>query len=233
MTKKSVYTALFLSSLLVIRALIYPSSRSQRGPPLPRSETDADYAQLVDTCKNLLSIANLLQSDLYSTEWFDGAAVELCSQSRTLLASRSIRAGEIVTLFPVHAVGLRPNNATNGETESLGEWLWKDEDRDYFRRPERSTQQRVTFSELEDDPFWKRAVLSVDVNLDRPPRRGWWGHLAEQPTSHDKGNCGVVLLSFPVAALVATRSIPAGRRVVRTDQPNPRGAHRSAQSETS
>jgi 2OG-Fe(II) oxygenase superfamily len=204
-----------LSSLGSVRSLAIPPSSSHSLHP--------DESRLESTCQRLVSIGLVLQSHLYSTSWFDGA-VELCEPARgvkareeVVVAARRIRQGEVLTLFPFHALGLQRRNR-GASTDALGatSWFWKDEDREHFPREDRSRSLRESISEW-DDPFWFGAVVHLDVNVDRPTVPGWFGHLVQKEAAERKesGNCVLVPLELPACALVATKSIGKGTRLRR------------------
>jgi prolyl 4-hydroxylase len=219
----------WLNSLATVRSLSLPSPSSHDlHPTQSESERTTAAARLESTCRSLVSIGHLLQSDLYSTSWFDGA-VELCDAgggrkiSKEVVAARRIRPGEVLTLYPFHAVGLQTRcqdvdrrKTPTGDALGATSWFWKDEDLEHFMRDGRSRSLRETISEW-DDPFWNGAVVHLDVNVERPTVPGWLGHLVktEPARRQESGNCILVPLVPPLCALVATKSIGKGTRLRR------------------
>ena len=83
------------------------------------SSSSSSQQQVKSTIRNLLSISTHLQNpDLYSPAWANCCTLTTPSPTKkkkkksddeeyTFLASRDIQKGELITLYPVHAIGLK------------------------------------------------------------------------------------------------------------------------------
>jgi hypothetical protein len=151
------------------------------------------------TAQNIFAICDHLQNpDLYSTTWADAASV--CDQNG-LVAARDVMEGEILSLFPIHAVGLKGF----GRTKKHDILFFDDDmDGDFFRTSKRSKYQMLV---PEVETFNNQ--LLIDVNPERPSLSGWLGHLVS--VNNDYANCQIVPLLPPICALVSTTSVAKGK----------------------
>ena len=149
------------------------------------------------TAQNVFAICGHLQNpDLYSTTWADAASA--CDQNG-LVATRDVEKGEIVSLIPVHAVGLKGL----GRTDQHDVVIFDDDlDGEFFRT---STKRSTTYQQLVPEATTFDNKLFIDVNPARPRLPGWIGHLVS--TNDDNANCKIVPLAPPLCALVSTRPI--------------------------
>lgn len=151
------------------------------------------------TAQNIFAICGHLQNpDLYSTTWADAALV--CDQNG-LVTARDVMEGEIVSLFPVHAVGLKGYGRTKKHDIQFFD---DDVDGDFFRVSKRSKYQMLV---PEETTF--KNQLFIDVNPERPSVSGWLGHLVS--VNNDYANCQIVPLAPPICALVSTTSVAKGK----------------------
>lgn len=145
-----------------------------------------------------------------------------------VLATRDVAAGHPLTLFPIHALGLRARNAREG-TEFLT--YDRDVDGDLFHE---DTQQDGTRLRLDIPLDASQPASSV---LGTGPHRalfseclpardaapGWLGGRARSagPGEEAAANCVAVPLpgAAPLCAVVATRDVAAGEEVVRASGP--------------
>jgi prolyl 4-hydroxylase len=147
------------------------------------------------SAQNVFAICGHLQNpDLYSTSWAD--LVLPCDQNG-LVAARDVAEGEIVSLIPVHAVGLKGL----GSTDQHDVMIFDDAlDGDFFR-----TSKRSTYQQLVPEATTFNNKLFIDINPARPRLPGWIGHLVS--TSDDYENCKIVPFVPPLCALLSTRPI--------------------------
>ena len=146
------------------------------------------------TAQNMFTICGHLQNpDLYSTSWADAASI--CDQSG-LVATRDVEKGEIMSLIPVHAVGLKGL----GRTKKHDVLFFNDDlDGHFFRTSKRSAYQgHLPETELFDNK------LFIDISPGHPNLSGWIGHLVS--TNDVYANCKIVPLVPPICALVSTTS---------------------------
>lgn len=151
------------------------------------------------TAQNMFIICGHLQNpELYSTIWADAASS--CDQGG-LVATRDVENGEILSLIPVHAVGLKGTGRTKKHDFIC---FNNDLDGNFFRTSRRSAYQ-VHFP----DTALFDNKLFIDISPGHPSIPGWIGHLAS--TNEDHANCKVVPLVPPLCALVATSAIAKGK----------------------
>ena len=205
--------------------------------PLPSTETVAR------TTANLFQICQGLQnSDFYSAEWAD-ACVFVDNKQQiggTLVASRNIEPGEVLSLYPLHAIGLQ--FADDEETMLLFDDELDGKQFSDYNAPARDLMYRHSISLLDEmtypyPPFLsRRNILSIDVNPTRPLLPGWLGHLAKKQTNSASpnvaSNCIVVPLAgtAPLCALVSTSYISQGQGLVRKDDEAIKTINKYAQS---
>ena len=161
------------------------------------------------TAQNMFAICGHMQNPaLYSTAWADAASA--CDRNG-LVAARDVKEGEVLSLFPVHAVGLKGFGRTRKHDIQFFD---DDLDGDFFRTAKRSNHQTLV---PEVATFDNR--LFIDVNPDRPCISGWLGHLVS--ANDDYANCEIVPLVPPICALVSTTSIAKGKALFQGRRPIP------------
>lgn len=223
--------------------------------------------------QNLLSISTHLQNpDLYSTSWANNVAV---TSSNSIIASRNVKEGELLTLYPVNAIGIKSNlngkNDNQKNNKGMGggnkvkmskkqamkalinenkcnflesyDYLYHDSKWNFDDTVPnmKSYQHEVSLSlpllSLTTSPtFGIKSVLSENLNslyMQSHPNRkilpGWYGHLIETKLTQDSmrksldiqrvlaQNCILVPIpcSLPLCAIVATRDIEKGEKIIR------------------
>lgn len=116
------FLVLWLSTIVIynVESLSTPATQ----PP----SSSQSQQQVKSTIRNLLSISTHLQNpDLYSPAWANCCTLTTPSPTKkkkkkknddeeyTFLASRDIQKGELITLYPVHAIGLKSTKDGNDE----------------------------------------------------------------------------------------------------------------------
>lgn len=183
------------------------------GPTPPRA-VDARNAPSAEQCHlivpNLLKICDHLQNPaLYSADWANAA--DVADDFNLLIANRHVQAGEILSLYPVHAIGLL------GDGEETSNVLLFALDC-FDQRSILSSKYRL---DLHTNNFDKDEALLgslfLDVNPIATPRSGWMAHLAKR--SRRKSNSKLVQIpgACPLVALIATRTIARGQEIRRSE----------------
>jgi hypothetical protein len=158
--------------------------------------------EIQKTAQNIFSICNLLQNpELYSVEWATGATV--CGND-SLVTTRDVSEGEILSLVPIHFLGLR--SSINVENRDV---IFFDENKDgkFFRSMKKESKYRriVPANSHFGNQFF------IDINPSRKPSPGWVGHLVS--TNDVLANCRIVPLVPPIFALVSTCSTSIGQQL--------------------
>jgi len=155
--------------------------------------------------RNLLGIVSHVQDpDLYDATWADGASCQADGRGGTVLVtSRDVRRGEVLSLYPIDALGivedLNSEEEEEGGVRPLSPYaIHLDLDLDL---PEEVTGFLLPDQEVEDDRrprpsssfSRRRRGLPVYVDVDPHRRRtvpvpGWMGHLAETRADPEEGN---------------------------------------------
>lgn len=190
-------------------SLVLLSIHGLSSPPLDKEKLVA---------RNLFAVCSHLQNpELYSATWADGAVK---TNDKKLVASRTLQDYEILSLYPIHAIGFKGNDG-NKQKEKEVLFFDDDKDRGYFRENiKHAWNCRYDF---EDDD------LFLCVNPNRKSLPGWMGHLASSAVTskETKGfrpstNCMLVPLpnAFPLCALVSTRRIMKGQELLVEKEPS-------------
>jgi hypothetical protein len=147
--------------------------------------------ELKQVAANMLLICSQLQNpELYSTNWANA-----CRRERNeLWATRNIRRGEIVSLYPVFAVGLPDGTQVRTSSGSAS--------------PKTTKMHSI-------DVLLERSCDSITLCVQADSRcsiEGWLGHCSSES---DVGNCQVISLPFapPLCGLVASCDIPSGAMI--------------------
>jgi len=197
--------------------------------------------------KNLLSISTHLQNpELYSSEW-SRSKVNIVNESEGenhLTTCKDIaEAGEILALYPVHSLGFVVMDGEERQESHFMHDISDEMNQGYF-----SSKQFVkSVKEKKERNNNYRKALSSKFHLDIPlfhtssPKSsssrsssyyieanpnlyvdGWVGHLADVGSSTTGTNCIAVPISPPLCALVSTKPMPIGTRLVRQLNPKKR-----------
>ena len=205
---------------------------------------DADAARLA--AGGLLSVCSQLQNPgLYHPSWADATELytERSSPARggsgfgggggrlrrprqpRLVASRDVTMGEALTLYPVHAVGLRGLGHGNRDKDYVV--FDADRDLDHFGEAAAGSSLLIDVPLLDEEDYACTAFaglspgfMFVDVNPNREPVPGWMGHLAQREGAvgekNGTPNCAIVQLpgAAPLSVIVAMGRIRQGEELV-------------------
>jgi hypothetical protein len=206
--------------------------------PSPSPPTSTSRAAARQLAANWFSISSHLQDPtLYDAEWANACQCHYDDDSNTLITSRDVQRGEILSLLPIHAIGLK------GQKEE-DDWIVFDRDQDTeysssfsdasttlsstctstsTTRTSTSTAHRYKYdiSKFLELPQTTQHTVPMDIfnamycniHPSRPIRNGWMGHLAAEPTSSSSlssGNCCILAVAPPVCGLFASQDIQAG-----------------------
>jgi len=179
----------------------------------PSSSRSATRRAAKHVARSLLTIGKQIQNPhLYPSQWADAC---VCKEE-LLISSRDVQAGEILSLYPFHALGLSSDESCEENLLILDETP----DGEYFNSI--SSTQEDSFSLpclcLENrEPELSQFRLSLHVNPKRPSTPGWLGHLARCAMNNEKANCVVAPLlgAAPLCALIAFSYLSSGTKLVR------------------
>ena len=177
--------------------------------------------------QNLLSIGTHLQNPaLYTPSWADRAQVvpredgtdDGDSSGVSLVALTDIaNAGEVLSLFPIHAIGWR------GSTPDNNDWIMTataTESESSFRYIDLNLYDERFFPYPAIAPELRHALFIASDPKQQPLQPGWMGHLALLPDKETNSstttlvpNCVAVPLPgvCPICALVSTNPVPKGQ----------------------
>jgi prolyl 4-hydroxylase len=160
---------------------------------------------------------------MYSAAWAN--ACDWDPTTSQLVTSRDIKPLEILSFFPIHAIGLRAMG-NNGQDRLLLDNFHGD-----FSS---STTYRYDIPPLDNDDdkahYFNhdmidgeqiRQALFASVQMERTVYPGWMGHLAQLvETSDEYSNCGILALpgTTPLCALLATESVTKGTPLLQATQ---------------
>jgi len=191
---------------------------------------------------NLFSVCVHIQNpDLYQPIWADAChQVENNEGQKVLLASKDVTKGQILTLFPIHALGLRwirKSGHTEGNAEQKGEKEFvafdndRKEDAAFFTsEPQAGLRMRLNIPLDDRQPVAakigrKNKILFAMLDPSREVLPGWLGGRTKlvsniNPTSSVTplfgGNCVTMPLpgAAPLCAVVAIKDITKGQELV-------------------
>ena len=210
------------------------ASKKQEGTPSTQEENDARAKQ---TVRNLFSVVSHIQNqELYQPDWSNHAAA--ASQDNSIIvATQDVPKGHPLTLFPIHALGLRTiqNDQRKKKKHQRDdtEFVAYDQDNDaaYFATTgdEQQAGMRLKLNIPLDNtqpaskPISdrKRHVLFSVFFPDKPIETGWLGGRikSSSTTSNAKSgssNCVTIPIpgAAPLCAIVATRDIQQGEELL-------------------
>jgi prolyl 4-hydroxylase len=188
---------------------------------------------------NLFSVcAHIQDPKLYQPKWADACVQEQQSEGdgsskiAAVIANRNVARGQVLTLFPIHTLGLR----TLRQNESMKdtEFVAYDQDTDgeliassgndhkaglrlKLNIPIDKSQPAYT---LLGDP--KRYVLFSMFFPEKQPISGWLGGRMKAASSQNsESNCITLPLpgAAPLCAVVATKDVTEGEEIIQTMQP--------------
>eukprot|EP00986_Skeletonema_menzelii_P018381 scaffold26631_cov139-Skeletonema_menzelii.AAC.22 len=184
--------------------------------------------------------AHIQDPKLYVPKWADACfqrnSIDGCDGQSNIggavMATRDVARGQVLTLFPIHALGLRMLRQ-NGDDEALKdtEFVAYDQDADgeLFASDQKAglrlklniplDKSQPTHSLLGNK---KRHVLFSNFFPEKQAVPGWLGGRIKAASSqYSKSNCITVPLpgAAPLCAVVATKDVKEGEEIVQTMQP--------------
>lgn len=211
-------------------------------------------AQKEDAAKravsNLFSVcAHIQDPKLYQPKWADACRVQEQQQSdgddgtnskigTVVIANRNVSRGQVLTLFPIHALGLRTLRQNNNEEESImkdTEFVAYDQDTDGELFASSGNDQKAGLRLKLNIPLDKsqpaytllgnpkRHVLFSMFFPEKQPVTGWLGGRMKAASSsqYSESNCITLPLpgAAPLCAVVATKDVMEGEEIIQTMQP--------------
>jgi prolyl 4-hydroxylase len=194
------------------------------------------------TVRNLFSVCSHIQNPtLYQPVWADACQLKTLGDGRKIIvATKDVKKDQPLTLFPIHALGLRWLNRKNSGVRSKKEnnksmnkdgddveFVAYDSDRDPdFMNVQSGLRVRLNIPLDKDQPAYKPALAGrddrvlfamLDTSKDATP--GWMGgKILSTQAAAGRSNCFTLPLPgvAPLCGIIATRDIQAGEEVVKT-----------------
>ena len=187
---------------------------------------------------NLFSVcAHIQDSKLYQPKWAD-ACVQQQNQSEgdgnpkigAVIANRNVARGQVLTLFPIHALGLRMlrQNETAKDTEFVA--YDQEADGEIFTDDQKAgLRLKLNIPLDKSQPAYsllgnrKRHVLFSMFYPEKQALPGWLGGRMKATSSpnSESSNCVTLPLpgAAPLCAVVATKDVIEGKEIIQTKQP--------------
>ena len=179
---------------------------------------------------NLLSMCHEMQQS--SMQWADSCILittdnEQHLQSETgVVATKDRRRGDIVTLVPIHGLGLRNVRESRDGVEY--KQFYSQQDKILHSKDSTSVvrvniplnSEEAVFPITGGKPFIRLFIMSLPSKEVVP---GWLSSCIQSTTIEESSNCVLlpIPLSAPFCAIVATKDIKEGQRVICCSQPLP------------
>ena len=212
----------------------FGSSGGSVSPPAPAAADDGqEIAEQV--ARQLFGICSHLQDpELFTPSWSHTAEPNDAAGG-LLVATKDVARGEIVTLYPVHSLGLRGSGSSKEKNKKAkkgrrrSDYLIYDSARDggFFGSKRRATNHCIDFPALTDRKELRGQSLFLDANPERELAPGWMGHMCERGTKDgNNANCAAIPLQgvAPLCVIVATCDVARGELLVRDVSSNERAA---------
>ena len=203
----------------------FGSSGGSASLPAPAAADDCqEIAEQV--ARQLFGICSHLQDpELYTPSWSHTAEPNDAAGG-LLVATKDIARGDIVTLYPVHSLGLRGSGSSKKKNKKAkkgrrrSDYLIYDSARDggFFGSKRRTTKHCIDFPALVDGKELRGQSLFLDANPERELAPGWMGHMCERATKDgNNANCAAIPLQgvAPLCVIVATCDVAQGELLVR------------------
>ena len=183
--------------------------------------------------------AHIQDPKLYVPKWADSCVQQSDGQSNSsggiVVANRDVTRGQVLTLFPIHALGLRMLRQNNGDDDAAmkdTEFVAYDQDADgeLFTSNQQKAGLRLKLNIPLDksQPAHsilgnkKRHVLFSMLLPEKQAVPGWLGgRMKAAPNQYAESNCITVPLpgAAPLCAVVATKDVKEGEEIIQTMQP--------------
>ena len=203
----------------------FGSSGGSASPPAPAAADDGqEIAEQVS--RQLFGICSHLQDpELFTPSWSHTAEPNDAAGG-LLVATKDVSRGEIVTLYPVHSLGLRGSGSSKKKNKKAkkgrrrSDYLIYDSARDggFFGSKRRTTNHCIDFPALTDRKELQGQSLFLDANPERELAPGWMGHMCKRGTKDgNNANCAAIPLQdvAPLCVIVATCDVAQGELLVR------------------
>mmetsp|Transcript_34844 Transcript_34844/g.74274 ORF Transcript_34844/g.74274 Transcript_34844/m.74274 type:complete len:535 (-) Transcript_34844:68-1672(-) len=192
------------------------------------------------TVSNLFSVcAHIQDPQLYQPKWADACTQKQNDQGdkNAVVATRDVTRGQVLTLFPIHSLGLRTlsQNTKKGKKKSRDsdtEFVAYDRDVDgeLFRQDDdQQAGLRMRFNIPLDDAQPAYTVLgnrkhNVLFSTFFPVKKvipGWLGGRMKAASLSAEPNCITMPLpgAAPLCAVVATKDVKEGEEIIQSMQP--------------
>lgn len=203
---------------------------------------DAHFKKFVseDDVSSLLSVCYDVQNsqDFLQAEWVDSCKVVDGQQTRamsTVIATKNIKRGDVLTLYPIHALGLRNvcDSIEGIDYIAYGsvkdQELFKDKIEDTMKLDIPVSRKMTSKGYLKGIPCIPQDIACIatgkkpfirmfTVSLpDKKVVPGWLGGVINTTPDTKKSNCIMVPLPHvaPFSAVVATNDIEVGEEIIR------------------
>lgn len=192
------------------------------------------------TVRRLFSVCSHIQDPaLYRPEWANACRLITAADGRNIVvATTGIKKGQLITLFPIHALGLRWLNRKNSGVRSKKEnkSINKDgEDREFvawdldkdpdFMNVQAGLRVRLNIPLDKDQPAYQPVlsgrddrVLFAMLDTSKVAECGWLGgKIHSTQSGSSKSNCFTMPLpgAAPLCGMIATCDIKAGEEIVK------------------
>ena len=212
-----------------------------------RNSQDGIKTSVIDemskqTVRNLFSVCSHIQDPaLYQPIWADACQETIVDGRKAVIATKDVKKGRALTLFPIHALGLRWLNRKNSSVRSKREsnksanqyqndveFVAYDQDKDGdFLNQQSGLRVRLNIPLDKDQPAYQPIVSGKDdrvlfamLDTSKVPTQGWLGGKIHSTQSNpgSKSNCFTLPLPgcAPLCGIIATRDIKEGEEIVKT-----------------
>ena len=207
-------------------------------------DREREDALAKSAASHLFAVCSHIQNpDLYRPAWADACAqsADAATGNASLVATRDVRRGGVLTLFPVHALGVRTLKSNEASEERR--------DQKKKGRPAASDTEFVAYDRDEDgglfDADEQKAGLRMKLNIpldaeqpaaslirnkkrhvlfamflpEKPAMPGWLG--GRMTSSAGTSNCVTMPLpgAAPLCAIVATEDVKEGEEIIQASTP--------------
>jgi len=235
-----------------VQALATPAARSRKsrkqktssgrgfGNAKAKVADQAQAAQIIDeideevdatskrAVSNLFSVCSHIQNpQLYQPKWADACTQINENGEKAVIATRNVERGQVLTLFPIHALGLRTlrqNMGSKKEKEKEFVAYDRDVDEELFKQEDQQAGLRVKLNIPLDDeqpayPIIGNREHNVLFSMFFPAKEvvpGWLGGRMKALSAVVDSNCVTIPLpgAAPLCAVVATRDVKEGEEVI-------------------
>ena len=213
----------------------------------PRNSQNESKTSAIDktskqTVRNLFSVCSHIQDPaLYKPHWADLCEESTVDGRKAVIATKDVQRGQALTLFPIHALGIRwlnrknssirskrENNKSTNQHQNDVEFVAYDQDKDGdFLNQQSGLRVRLNIPLDKDQPAYKPIMSGKDdrvlfamLDTSTSSTQGWMGGKIHSTQSNpgSKSNCFTLPLPgcAPLCGIIATRDIKAGEEIVKS-----------------